>query len=569
LFVCIRFALFALALLLGAPAARAEPARPIELKDGMCFAVARAALPADEVERLAYRCGGRPDGYEGDWLWLQVDAADLARLPAEWRLLVDQTRFASMRLVTVHADGSVHDRRFVSGGAGDHWAVGGFLMFDARGDRARIVRAYLGIERLVSFDTMRKVRAVPEAAFDRGQILWVALASAFAGVVAASLVYTGFLYTGLRHGFLRRHALWCSAVLAYGLCWSNLVFYAVPWLAGAWGVRLNLWTAGLAALAATLFMAEFIEADALDRRLRRALVATGWATLAGSVAASLDFLGAVYAHAADRAANAAMALGTLAFLVCLIAALARGSRAARFYALAWSPTLAVFVVRGLRNFYLVPHADWMDMAMFGAAAFQVLLLSAAVSDRFRALQRDRDRATAESAEYSRLANVDALTGIENRRGFVARAEAMVARGGDRGVGLLLLDIDHFKAINDRYGHDAGDRVLAGIGRLLAADEDARTGVGRLGGEEFGVIAEGSCSELRARAERLRRRIAGLAFDFGAGSVRVTASIGVACPDRLPPFAELYRDADAALYRAKSAGRNRVAAAENAPRREAA
>lgn len=114
-----------------------------------------------------------------------------------------------------------------------------------------MARVYLGVHRLVDYGTMRKIRAVPDAAFDRSQTLWVALVAGFAGIVCATLILTLFLYAGLRQGFLRQHALWSVAILAYGLCWSNLIFAVFPSLAGSWGVRLNLWTASASAMFAT------------------------------------------------------------------------------------------------------------------------------------------------------------------------------------------------------------------------------------------------------------------------------------------------------------------------------
>lgn len=212
--------LLAAALLLGCGVtarAHTEPAHTIELKPRMCHAVVEAGeLPAPQVRQLPYACSGRPQGFHDDWLWLRADGGELQSLPADWRLLVDQTRFASMRAIVVRADGSMDEHRFRSGQAQGNWAVGGFLRFDIDSGSAPVTEVHLGIERLVNLDTMRKIRAVAEAEFIETQILWVALASVFAGVVGASLAYTSFLYTGLRHAFLRQYAFWCLAVLAYG-----------------------------------------------------------------------------------------------------------------------------------------------------------------------------------------------------------------------------------------------------------------------------------------------------------------------------------------------------------------
>lgn len=561
--------LFVLLFALSGPvAAHLDDAGSIELKPRMCHAVAdEAALSAAAVGRLPFACGGRPRDFHERWLWLRADRADVPTFKSDWRLVVDQTRFASMRAIIVYDDGAIVEHRFRSGAARGHWAVGGFLRFDVDARATPVSEIYLGVERLVNLDTMRKVRAVAEPAFIRTQILWVAIASAFAGVVGASLAYTSFLYAGLRHAFLRQYAFWCLAVLAYGLSWSNLAYYAVPGLAGSWGVRLNLWTAGFATLFASLFMVAFLEPFALPRRLRALLVATGWASLVAAILASFDQLGADYAYVLDRTLNGLVAFGVVLMLACIGVAYRRGSRSIRFYALAWSPALAAFVLRMLRNFHVVPHADWIDMCLFGATMIETMLLSAAISDRFRKLEGERNKARAERAALSHLAETDDLTGLYNRRGFVARVEALVASRSSA-MGLILIDVDHFKSINDRFGHDAGDQVLAEIGRVLGRLTAPRLAAGRLGGEEFGLAAALAPDELAALGERARHEIGALRFDFGGGTA-VTISAGVAYTRRPLPFVDLYRTADLALYAAKSEGRDRVVASEDGSARRAA
>jgi len=160
-----------------------------------------------------------------------------------------------------------------------------------------------------------------------------------------------------------------------------------------------------------------------------------------------------------------------------------------------------------------------------------------------------------------LANTDALTGVPNRRRFMERAEEEFARSARYGapLGFLMLDIDHFKAVNDTLGHDAGDEVLKAVSR---ASHDALRGtdvLGRLGGEEFGVLlVQTGPEEALAVAERLRARIAALDITTTAGPVRVTVSLGLTAWTDIDLSPEdLMRRADAALYAAKRAGRNRV------------
>lgn len=172
--------------------------------------------------------------------------------------------------------------------------------------------------------------------------------------------------------------------------------------------------------------------------------------------------------------------------------------------------------------------------------------------------------SAEASYHRELLNhavFDALTGFYNRR----QSREMLEHAFDRGrrepgrLRLMILDLDHFKPVNDRYGHLAGDRVLAGfaavVKSLLAPDVVA----GRLGGEEFVVFsAQQTGPEFRALAERIRAALEVTDLPIDNGVVRVTVSIGIAeqVPD-MRAAADMLRLADAALYKAKLGGRNRV------------
>lgn len=165
-------------------------------------------------------------------------------------------------------------------------------------------------------------------------------------------------------------------------------------------------------------------------------------------------------------------------------------------------------------------------------------------------------------ESQRLATTDGLTGLINRRAFVTELKREIERAARTGAPttLLLLDLDHFKVINDTHGHGAGDSVLVAVARTLQRESRAYDLVGRWGGEEF-IIALPGTDEERAVivAERLREAIAGLKVSNNLGKVMaLSASIGTA---ELEPGAEsldqLVDRADRAMYRAKVGGRNRV------------
>ena len=157
------------------------------------------------------------------------------------------------------------------------------------------------------------------------------------------------------------------------------------------------------------------------------------------------------------------------------------------------------------------------------------------------------------------ATTDGLTGILNRGAFIDAAERILETGKKQSGALLVIDADHFKVINDRFGHHAGDEALVVITNAIRGV--LRTGdlVGRLGGEEFGVFLPGT-EYLKAAqiAERIRVGIERAALSSGRRLPELTVSVGGAMFDDPVEFSALFRVADRRLYEAKGAGRNRTA-----------
>ncbi|HEX2217072.1 MAG TPA: GGDEF domain-containing protein [Xanthobacteraceae bacterium] len=160
-----------------------------------------------------------------------------------------------------------------------------------------------------------------------------------------------------------------------------------------------------------------------------------------------------------------------------------------------------------------------------------------------------------------LATTDALTGVSNRRGFMQDAETVTHRQVKLGrpVAVFLVDLDHFKAINDRFGHALGDRVLRLFAQTCSANVRSTDLVGRIGGEEFAVLlADANRDNAFLIAERIRLAFEAAALMVDDYELRATASIGVAIiQDPSDNLSSLLRQADQALYRAKTRGRNRV------------
>jgi diguanylate cyclase (GGDEF)-like protein len=178
----------------------------------------------------------------------------------------------------------------------------------------------------------------------------------------------------------------------------------------------------------------------------------------------------------------------------------------------------------------------------------------------RAIQGAMKR-VADEQQLLRSASIDELTGAYNRRSLFERLqeESARARRHRKPLSVLMLDLDHFKRVNDSFGHRIGDAVLERVGRLLRATLRAGDFVGRYGGEEFCVaLTDTPLAGARIAAERIRQQVSMLTLRAADGtSVEVSCSIGAAEADLTRDVMDVIELADRALYRAKAAGRDRV------------
>jgi len=164
-------------------------------------------------------------------------------------------------------------------------------------------------------------------------------------------------------------------------------------------------------------------------------------------------------------------------------------------------------------------------------------------------------------ELMRMATTDYLSAALNRRAFFERAhEAAAYAASGEGLSAVIFDIDHFKRVNDMHGHDVGDEVIRLVSREAMAHGEP---LGRLGGEEFAILLKGrSLKDAAVFAERLRQNFAGLQIDAVGSPVTITCSFGVSQWEPGDTIDTLLKRADVALYKAKSAGRNRVVKADS-------
>jgi diguanylate cyclase (GGDEF)-like protein len=194
------------------------------------------------------------------------------------------------------------------------------------------------------------------------------------------------------------------------------------------------------------------------------------------------------------------------------------------------------------------------------AVFTLETLLYVVGSAFIVLMMAKERA---ESLYKTAAATDPLTGLLNRRGFMERAELLIgrnARSGSR-VSLLMFDLDHFKSINDRYGHAVGDAALRVFSETIQYTMRDGDVIGRLGGEEFAALVAGSVDEAEIAAERVRAAFEADGAVIAGHRMGATVSIGAAdCLAKGCNIGRLLSRSDAALYASKQSGRNRVTCA---------
>ncbi|MCK5930781.1 MAG: GGDEF domain-containing protein [Fulvimarina manganoxydans] len=200
------------------------------------------------------------------------------------------------------------------------------------------------------------------------------------------------------------------------------------------------------------------------------------------------------------------------------------------------------------------------LAALAIAAFWILPAMRRQSQEQGELKSLTGRLERRSQDLEHAAVTDPLTGLHNRR-FFDEAVHHYLQAFDRigrPLAFMLLDLDHFKSINDTYGHDVGDEVLKAVANCLFEFTRHHDIVARLGGEEFAIVAPNmNKTECHAFADRLREAISKLTIKVGNVHLRVTVSVGITISQRSDAFPEFYKRADVNLYNAKQTGRNRV------------
>jgi diguanylate cyclase (GGDEF)-like protein len=345
------------------------------------------------------------------------------------------------------------------------------------------------------------------------------------------------------------HALYVAYLSGQGFDWPWLSF-ARPLTSFAWNVPV-----GLSGAVACLFTREIADLKHFSPRIYDMF---GWFAAAFvliTIANAAKFIG--FGMWVNALGNLMFISAAVFTLVVAFLAWRRGNRAAGWFLIAWA-LLEGFAMTAAVRFLFTASVDTSPLLYYYGLPLSMVaaavLIALGVADRLRA-----QRLALTEAE--RRAQIDPLTGVLNRRSLIERLEAACLRARARGlpIALLFIDLDHFKQINDSFGHPAGDACLRAIIGPIHVELRQSDVIGRFGGEEFVVILSSADAAAAVPiAQRILERVAAVHVEGFGEPIRLTCSIGVAASDTLGVWGEhLIAHADAAVYVAKRLGRNQV------------
>ncbi len=412
------------------------------------------------------------------------------------------------------------------------------------------------IEQLSARQQPMQVAAAPLATYLEADYARVRFSSAILSTQLLLAVVAIVFAVALRRWSLLLFFVWVLSVALYQVVMRGEVVPLATWIPPEQAMSVAAMGISLGLLAAYAFMFLLLQIPQRYPRLARAY------RLALLTCATLLVL-IPFTPVLTSIPNLINVLLLLLGVTALGVGVARafdGDRESWFFLVGWG---LVSVVSMLRTVYFMQHAGtpvWLEYLHPASDAFGALVLVLATARAARYAER-------EMVSARQSAMTDTLTGLPNRAQLDVGAAQLLRTAADRAypLAVLFVDLDHFKQVNDRFGHDVGDACLQAMAASLRRHVRSSDLVARYGGEEFVVLLQGADTEAALRmSEALRAAVETEGRVVDGRPVGLTASIGVATRRPGDDVAQLFKRADAALYRAKHGGRNRIVLGDDTP-----
>jgi diguanylate cyclase (GGDEF)-like protein len=508
-----------------------------------------------------FDCSSDKYAVEGPRVWVKLPfLADT--LPAG----IVEVQGDNNGLTTMQVDAQLDDGRILSSDfskrqVAKHWRSKGSFGLPVPGTdnaalRDRIQTVYVAIDHPKVASSISLMQLASKERWDAMTLPLSIMFALLCGMAIMPLIYNIFFYAAMRYNFMLWHSVMISATVCYTFSSSGLIFLVFPEISLVTKMMLNYWTLAIGVGAGGFFLLRFVEPGKIAPWLQRLITVT--AVLPILVTASVLRIDGGYNMDARNYYHASFLPVFFVVLYAMGHAARRGSRAIWFQIAGWTPIILFSLDRVARGLDLYIGWPILDYGLYFMLVLETIILALGVAHRILRLRQQHEQTLRHQAELTVLAETDGLTLLNNRRAFDREFERNQQER--RYSHLAIIDIDFFKRINDRYGHEIGDTVLRVVGSKL---NETPYFAARIGGEEFTLLMQMQGSDGRKKypanvvTEICQTLIQAVNDQVPEIRETVTFSVGIASISRRASLRSVMATADRRLYDAKRNGRNQI------------
>tara|TARA_R110001606_G_scaffold177604_2_gene324154 strand:+ start:721 stop:2445 length:1725 start_codon:yes stop_codon:yes gene_type:complete len=535
----------------------------VEMSDSLCTQSSAQNVSIATILRAgrAFDCSSGKYAVEGPRVWVKIPFADETLPAGVIEVQGDSNGLTTMQVHAVLDDGSILSSNFSERAVIDSWRPKGHYGLPVPGTdnpeiRPHIQQVYIAIDNPKVVSSISLIELASKEKWDELQLPLAIMFGVLCGMAIMPLLYNVFFYGALRYSFMLWHSLMISATVAYTFSSSGLIFIAFPDTDLTTKMLLNFWTLAIGVAAGGFFLVRFVEQGKIAPWLQGVISVTSMLPVFVTMIV-LQFDGG-YSMDARNYYHASFLPVFFIVLYTMGHALRRGSKAIWFQIAGWTPIILLGLDRVARGMDLYIGWPILDYGLYFTLVIETIVLALGVANRILRLRQRHELTLRKQVELTLLADTDGLTAMNNRRSF--EREFGRSQREHRYSHLAILDIDFFKRVNDRYGHEIGDEVLRVVGRELVS---TRHFAARIGGEEFTLLIQNDSREKRKNyaanelTEICEALIKAVHEQVPEILEPVTFSVGVASISRLASLRSIMATADRRLYDSKNNGRNQI------------
>ncbi len=509
----------------------------------------------------AFDCSDNKYALDGPRVWVRIPFLAETLPPGTVEVQGDNNGLSRMQVHALLDDGTLLSSDFSPQAVVDSWRPKGHYGLPVPGSedpgiRSRIKTIYVAMDNPKVVSSISLIQLASKQKWDDRKLPLSIMFALLCGMAIMPLIYNLFFYGALRYNFMLWHSLMIGATVVYTYSSSGLMFISFPETSLITKMLINYWSLAIGVAVSGIFLLRFVESGKIAPWLQSTLFVTAMLPL--FVTAIVMRLDGGYSMDARNYYHASFLPVFFLVLYSMGHALRRGSIAIWFQIAGWTPIILFSLDRVARGLDLYIGWPVLDYGLYFALVMETIILALGVAYRILRLRQQHENTLSKQVELTLLADTDGLTTMNNRRSFDREFESN--QRDYRYSHLAIFDIDFFKRVNDRYGHEIGDEVLRVVGRELDATPHFAA---RIGGEEFALLMQNDSRDKRknypaiALSEICETLIKLVHDEVPEIQESVTFSVGVAPITKRISLRKVMATADRRLYDAKRNGRNQI------------